>query len=183
MTLQQKLHIYEETANLFWSLVVLISTATGAFFLAGTFNSENWSVMSVKQVAALLLFFISFSGIFKLSESRYHFIFYFKENKLVIDIHKGNVLLNTHSIATDEIKSLAFVPSRPRTEKEALFDFAHDYHLVWKRKNSTAYQQLIPLQSAHFTLKVDDIGRIMHFVKRHTPGVNIPAEQADYFSL
>lgn len=181
--MQQELHIFEEETNLFWGLLILVCTATGTYLLAGTFISMNWNLLNTRQVIALLLFLISFWGIFRLSEPRYHFVFRFEDNRLVIEIHKGSMHVDSHSITAGEIESLKFAPDTPRSKKEALFDFSRTYHLMWRKKGEAVYQRILSLESSRFTLKVDDIAKIMRFIRNHVPDISIPSKQAAYFNL
>lgn len=181
--MQQELHIFEEETNLFWGLIILVCTAAGTYLLAGTFVTMDWNVLTFRQMAALLLFFISFWGVFRLSEPLYHFIFHFEEDTLVIDIHKGSVQVNTHKLPIDKVEALRFSPDTPRSKKEALFDFSRTYHLMWRPKNETNFRRMVSVESSNFTLKVDDIAKIMRFIRSRAPDIHIPSEQERYFNL
>lgn len=181
--MQQELHILEEEANLFWGIAILVCTAGGTFLLAGTFISMNWNILNFRQFTAIILFFISFWGIFRLSEPRYHFIFRFDEDILVIDKYKGSIHFDSHRIAADNIEALKFAPDSPRSKNEALFDFSRTYHLMWKTKNNNRFQRMLSVESSRFTLKVDDIAKIMRFIRNRVPEVRIPSEQETYFNL
>ena len=181
--MQQELHIVEEDTHLFWGLIILVCTAAGTYLLAGSFISMHWELTNTRQITALLLFLVSFIGIFKLSDPLYQFTFRFDEDTLIIDIRKGNIKVDTHKLASNEIEALRFSPDRPRSSREALFDFSRTYHLMWRPKNSTRFQKLLGIESSNIILKVDDIANIMRFIKRRVPDVRIPDEQARYFNL
>src|SRR5690625_4841623 len=177
--MQQELQVFEEETNLFWGLIILVCASGGTFLLAGTFISVNWDMLTFRQVAALLLFLVSFWGIFKLTEPLYHFAFRFEDELLVIDIHKGTDYLDTHKIVVAEIEVLKFVPDTPRSKKEALFDFSRSYHLMYRKKHDPVFHRLLSTKSPEFTLKVDDIADIMKFIQNRNPDIAIPAEQAN----
>lgn len=179
----QELHIFEEETNLFWGLIILVCTAAGTFTLAGSFITMNWNLLSFNQLFALALFLISFWGIFKLSEPLYHFVFSFEDNVLIIKIKKGELNVDKLRIPVQDIDALKFSPHYPRSSNEALFDFSMNYHLMWRKQNESVYRKLIGLKSANFTLKVNDIAKIMHFIRRQNPNIFIPEEQSDYFNL
>lgn len=181
--MQQELHIFEEETNLLWGLIILVCTAGGTFMLAGTFISMNWNMLNFHQFVALLLFLISFWGIFRLSEPRYHFVFYFDEDTLVIDTHKGSGKVGSHRIAADEIDAIRFQPDAPRSKNEALFDFSRTYHLMWRKKDEISFEKMISVETSRFTLKVDDIAKIMRFIRYHVSTVQIPQKQESYFNL
>lgn len=151
--------------------------------LAGSFISMNWNILNYRQFIALLLFLISFWGIFRLSEPQYHFIFRFEGDTLVIDTHKGSIHFDSHRIVANNIAALKFAPDTPRAENEALFDFSRTYHLMWRKKNDANFQRLLSVESSRFTLKVDDIAKIMRFIRNRTPYIHIPSEQEAYFNL
>jgi hypothetical protein len=181
--MQRELHIFEEQTYIFWGLAILVCTAGGTYLLVGTFVSMDWNVLNLRQLSALLLFLISFWGVFKLSDPLYHFIFYFEDQTLIIEVQKGTLSLNTLTIASEDIAALRFSPSHPRLPKEALFDFSRSYHLMWRKRNESSYQKLLDVESASLTLKVDDIAKIMHFIQQHTSDVHIPRQQANFFNL
>lgn len=181
--MEQKVHIYEEETNLFWGLIILVCTVTGTYLLAGTFTSSEWSNMEFRQLLALFLFIISFFGIFRLAEPLYHFTFEVMDSNLVIEAMKGEQQVKTFTIALDEIDSLKFSPDQPRSRGEALFDFAKNYHLMWRKKGQNRYQKLLDVEDASFVLKVDDIADIIRFIRRHRQNIHVPREQAEFFGL
>jgi hypothetical protein len=181
--INSKITVFEQTNNLFWGLLVLICTAGGTYLLAGSFISLNWDFFKVEQLLALVLFVISFWGIIKLSEPPYNFLLYFKDKQLYIEIKKGNLRTKTLQIPVKEIEELKFTPHDPRSSDEALFDFSANFHLLYRKKDDVSFQKLLGTESAAITLKVDDIGKIMHFITDHNPNIMIPQEQAQYFSL
>ena len=179
----KELHVFEESNHLLWGLIILVATAGGTYLLAGSFVTMNWYPFNIRQVLALGLFGISFSGIIKLSEPLYHFILYFDDNLLLIDIKKGDLKTDTLEIPVDSIQQLQFAPHDPRDADEALFDFSTNYHLLYQKKDETSFQKLLGDQSAAITLKVDDIAKIMRFITNRNPNIKIPSEQATYFNL
>ncbi|MGM0546128.1 MAG: hypothetical protein ACQEST_05340 [Bacteroidota bacterium] len=179
----KELHVFEESNHLFWGLIILFTTAAGTYLLIGSFVTTDWYPFNVRQLLALGLFGISFWGIIKVSEPLYHFILYFKDNQLVIDIKKGDVHTDTLKIPVGKITTLKFAPHFPRDEDEALFDFSTSYHLLYQSKGGSSFKKLLGAQSASITLKVDDIADIMRFISERNPDVHIPQEQAAYFNL
>lgn len=179
----KKLHIYEEATNLFWGLIIVVSTTLATYLLANAFISGNWSLSSLNQIVALLLFTLSFVGILKISEPLYHFTFTVETRQLVIHSQKGEQHVHTDKIPLDQIEALKFSPYLPRSKGEALFDFSTNYQVMISKKTGSEYVPLIDLQDAAFTLKVDDIIKIIRFVKNHQPAVHVPREQAEFFNL
>jgi hypothetical protein len=179
----KELHVFEESNHLFWGLIILVATALGTYLLAGSFVTMEWYPFNIRQLLALGLFGISFAGIIKLSEPLYHFILYFDEDILLIDIKKGEVKTETLQIPIDHIQHLKFAPHNPRDAHEALFDYSTNYHLLYKKKDDASYYKLLGDQSASITLKVDDIADIMRFISNRNPDINIPGEQASFFNL
>ena len=178
-----KLHIYEEETNLFWAPVVVVAAAGATFILSDMFFREVSAYWGFSQILALLLILLSFYGILKIAEPLYHFIFYLEDNLLTIEAKKGEHHIKTISLNAGEIDSLKFSPSEPRRAGEALFDFSTDYHLMWKPVSGDGYQRLLNLDSAHFVLKVDDIAKIIRFIRSANPDIFVPHEQASYFNL
>ncbi|MDX1585724.1 MAG: hypothetical protein R3222_03235 [Balneolaceae bacterium] len=181
--MQRELHIYEEATNLFWGLIILVSTTLATYILANAFVTSGWSVSSLNQIIALLLFVLSFVGILKISEPLYHFVFTVEQKFLQIESYKGEQKISTDRIPLEEIESLKFSPYRPREKGEALFDFSTNYRLMVKKSSQFDYHPLIDLEDAAFTLKVDDIVKIIRFIKSYRSSVNVPREQAEFFNI
>ncbi len=181
--MNNELHIYEEATNLFWGLIILVSTTLATYILANAFVTAGWSISSLSQIIALLLITLSFVGILKISEPLYHFIFTVNDQKLKIKSYKGEQHIDTHFIPLHDIEALKFSPFRPREKGEALFDFSTSYQLMIKRVSGAAYSPLIDLEDAAFTLKVDDIVSIIRFIKKYQPSVSVPREQASFFNI
>lgn len=177
------MHIYEEETNLFWGLIIIVSTVMATYVLYGSFTSSSWSNIEFSQLLALFLFIISFIGIFKLAEPLYHFVFFVEENRLIVEAMKGEQQVKNFSIVLDDIESLKFSPDTPRSENEALFDFAKSYHLMWRKRGEGGYRKLLDIEDASFVLKVDDIADIIRFIRRHRQDIYVPREQAEYFGL
>jgi hypothetical protein len=181
--MKTKIHIYEEQTKLIWGLITLVSTIIATYILAGTFTAPSWANLELSQLLALGLFIISFIGIFKLAEPLYHFILHTDKKVLTIEAMKGDKKLKTIQIHLEEIAALKFEPDEPRSENEALFDFAKDYHIMWRKKGHSTYQKLLDLEESDFVLKVDDIAKIMRFISNHNSEIYIPREQASYFGI
>lgn len=179
---KNELHIYEEATNLFWGLVIVVSTTLATYILANAFVTSGWSVSSLNQIIALLLFILSFVGILKISEPLYHFIFSVEQQTLKIEAYKGDQKMNTDLLPLSEIESLKFSPYRPRERGEALFDFSTNYRLMVKKISQFEYTPLINLEDAAFTLKVDDIIKIIRFIKSYQSSVSVPREQSEFFN-
>lgn len=178
-----ELHIFEESTHLFWGLVIFVCTSVGTYLLAGSFIFIEWNIFNFDQIAALVLFAISFRGIFVLSEPLYHFVLYFEEQILVIKIKKGETDVDTIQMPVTEISSMKFSPHTPRQKGEAMFDFSTSYYLMYQKRNESGYKKMIDVHSGSITLKVDDIAKIMRFVRDKNPDIYIPSEQAAYFNI
>lgn len=181
--IQKELHIYEEATNLFWGLIILVSTTLATYILANAFVTSGWSISSLNQIIALLLFTLSFVGILKISEPLYHFIFTIEEQSLKIESYKGEQHIDTDLIPLREIEKLKFSPYRPREKGEALFDFSTSYRLMLKKHTEFGYVPLIDIDDAAFTLKVDDIVKIIRFIKSYQSSVSVPRDQAEFFNI
>ncbi len=179
----RQLHIYEEETHLFWAPVILVAAAAATYLLSGVSFSDITAFGGLTQVAALLLLLLSFYGIIKLSEPLYHFVFQLSDRSLIILVKKGERHVTTMDIALKDIEALKFSPGEPRAPGDALFDFSITYHLMWKPKQSSEYRRLLDLGSASFVLKVDDIARIIRFIRTRNPGIYVPPEQASFFNL
>ena len=179
----KELHIFEESNHLFWGLIIFVCTSFGTYLLAGSFIFIDWNMFNFDQLAALLLFLISFRGIFVLSDPLYHFILYFEEQTLVIETKKGDLDLETQHIPAGNIAAMKFAPHSPRKSYEAMFDFATSYHLLYRERDEMKFKKMIDVENGSMTLKVDDIAKIMRFVKERNPEIYIPSEQAEFFNI
>lgn len=183
MQLSKKLHIYEEATNLFWGLLVVAATASATYILANTFVSAGWQISGVKQVIVLILFSISFIGIFKISDPLLHFVVFIEQQSLNVEVRKGEEPIKVITIGLDEIETLKFSPHFSRSKGEAMFDFSTSYHLMWRPVHEQAYQLLIDLDDISFTLKVEDIAKIIRLIREHNPDIKVPAEQEEFFGI
>lgn len=181
--MQKELHIYEEATNLFWGLIILVSTTLATYILANAFVTSGWSISSLNQIIALLLISLSFIGILRISEPLYHFKFTIEDRSLKIESFKGEQQVDTDIIPLSEIDELKFSPYRPREKGEALFDFSTNYRLMVKKSSEFGFMPLIELENATFTLKVDDIVKIIRFIKNYRSSVSVPQEQAQFFNI
>jgi len=178
-----ELHIFEESTHLFWGLIIFICTSLGTYLLAGSFIFIEWNIFNLNQFTALILFLISFRGIFVLSEPLYHFVIYFEDRKLVIHTQRGDLDVDTLRIPVDDIDALKFAPHGQRKSYEAMFDFSTSYHILYRTKKQADYQKLIDVEKGSITLKVDDIADIMRFIRERKSEIYIPPEQANFFNL
>ncbi len=179
----EKLHIYEEATYLFWGLIVVVSTTLATYILANSFFTEGWAISGLNQILVLLLFTLSFSGIFKLSEPLLHFVFEADRQEVIIHIHKGEEKVAERQIDMDRIAMLRFEPYTPREKGEALFDFSTNYRLMWKAPEDSRYRPLIELEDISFTLKVEDIAKIIRFLLSYNPEIEVPPQQEILFDL
>lgn len=175
------LYIEEEATNLFWGPVILVTGAAATYLLSDAFiSSAHWTLLGFRQLLALLFLLISFYGIIKISAPRYHLIFVIKEQTVIIDVYRGEDQVQTIRIPLDQMEALKFSPHAPRSNSEALFDLTPSYHPVYKPPGQEAWQRLIDLGSESITLKVQDIGKIIHFIMNYKPDLQVPGEQAPY---
>lgn len=181
--MQKELHVFEESAHLFWGLVILVCTSSGTYLLAGSFVSLALDPFKLKQLIAMGLFALSFWGIIKLATPLYHFALHFEGDTLIIDIKKGELQTDRLEVHVQEISELKFAPHEPRSSNEALFDFSTSYHLLYKKSDGPNFKKLLGDQSASITLKVNDIANIMRFISDRNNAIQIPNEQAAYFNL
>lgn len=178
-----KLHIYEEASTLFWGLLAVTSTAMATFLLANTFFSAGWSISGFRQLLVLGLFALSFTAIFKVTDPLLHFIIYVDQSQLFIEVFKGEYQLNTITIGLDEIEALKFTSYQERSDYEALYDFSTSYQLMWKGRSGAGWKPLIDLETDSFTLKVEDIAKIIRYIRRHNPEISVPEEQKTVFNI
>ncbi|MDZ7714694.1 MAG: hypothetical protein U5J95_00625 [Balneolaceae bacterium] len=183
MSRSSKLHIYEEGTNVLWGLVVVVTTALATYILANTFVSSGWQISGLKQVTVLLLFTISFIGIFKISDPLLRFVIFIENRLLKINVFKGDEKVRIIEIDLSEIEALKFAPHYPRSRGEALFDFSTSYHLMWRPTYSQSYEKLIDLGEISFTLKVEDIAKIIRLIREHNANIEVPAEQQEFFGI
>jgi len=144
----------------------------------------SWSIAGYTQVISLALFSVGFYGIIRISSPLFHFVISISDSTLIIEIwQEGEQPLDIKNIALQTIDELRIAPHTPRSPNEALFDFSTSYHLLWRPANEEEFCPLIDYDSAAFTLKVEDIVKIIQFVRRHEPEIKIPAEQTVYFGV
>lgn len=170
----QKIHIYEENINLFWIVLGLITIAGGSYLLADAFFAGSWQWAGIQQISSLILFAIGFYSIIQLTEPLYHFILSTDKEILNVEIWKGQENhRGTNHVPIYEINEVKIISHSPPKENEALFDFSTNYHLLYRTSKEKVYQDLVTLPNQSFTLKLEDIQKIIRFIKRHNSSIDI----------
>lgn len=180
--MNSSLTVYEEQPNLIWGLIILVGTTLATFLLGDAFFSKNLFTLGYKQLTALLLFVVAFIGILKISEPRFRFDLQIEDNELRIEAWKGSDRFTVIRHYLPDIEKLYFLPHHPPADDDALFDFTPNYHLVIQKKGGET-KKLIDLGDIQFTLKIDDIAKIMMLIRQHRPQIRIDEEQAAYLNL
>lgn len=166
------LHIDEENTTLLWGLVSVIAIATATYMLSNAFMAGNWSVL---QLISIFLFSLGIYGIIRLSTPLLHFVLCVEDDILKIEIwQEGDTPKDIQYIPLYSIQELRIAPHTPRDAGDALFDFSTSYHLVCLMKEEALFRRLIEIDHASFTLKVDDIKHIIHFLHSHNPSIIVP---------
>ncbi len=130
------------------------------------------------HLISLGLFALGIYGIIRISSPLFHFDLYLDDATLIIEIRKGEGrLMDIQKIPLNAISELRIAPHTPRSSGEALFDFAADYHLLYKDKRTSGFQRLIDIEDESFTLKVKDIRKIIGFLAAQNSDIYIPEDQ------
>lgn len=174
------LTIYEEETNLIWGLIVIVATAGATYFLGDAFVDDSLFTIGFRQLVALFLIALSFNGILKISEPLYRFELRVEDNKLIIEAYKGDHSVKSFRYQLENFEELRFAPKTPSSKDEALFDFSPNYYLVYKPRGSDQFEKLIDLGDVSFTLKVPDIAKIIRYLRRHKPSIQLPADQKTF---
>jgi hypothetical protein len=176
--------VYEENRSILWGLAVVVCTAAASIMLGSAFMNNRVLVPGIQQVIALILFMIAFYGIIKISEPLYRIEFEIDEyQQLTIKFFKGEAYIKTNRYRVLKIEEIAFVPDEPPSPQEALFDFSPSYHLTIKLENEPENRKILVADDAAITLRIDDIAKIVRFIKSHNPGVTMPEYQAQFFGF
>jgi hypothetical protein len=172
----ERIHIDEERTYLIWGLTAIISIADASYLLTGAFTAENWS-SGYMLLISLALFAIGIYGIIRISSPLFHFDLYLNDATLIIEIQKGEGQpIDIQQIPLSAISELRITPHTPRSSGEALFDFAADYHLLYKDKRTSGFQRLIDIEDESFTLKVKDIRKIIGFLAAQNHDILVPED-------
>ncbi len=174
----EKLHIYEENTQIFWGLISVVAIGMATYMLTNAFLAGNWSIAGYKQIISITLFSIGFYGIIRVSSPLFHFVLSVSGTILSIETWKeGETPLFIQKLDLEMISALRIAPHTPRSPNEALFDFSTDYHLLYQKRKSAEWKQLIDPEGESFTLKVEDIRRIVQFLNHHQSDIDTPEEQ------
>lgn len=179
----QKIRIDEENIRLLWGLLIVLSLSAGIYLTGTIIWAEPWGTGNIRLILCLLLFAIGFYSIIQITRPLFHFNLFIEQQLLRIEIWKDeDTLLDTRQMPLNDIASLRISPYRPRETNEALFDFSTNFYLLYRRHHQSTYQPLIHLQNQSFTLKVEDIRKVIRFLCVHNPRIIIPENQSDYFA-
>jgi hypothetical protein len=178
-----KLHIHEENTQIFWGLISIVAIGMATYMLANAFLAGTWSIAGYKQIISIALFSIGFYGIIRISSPLFHFVLSVSGSVLSIETRKGEETpLHTQKLDLKMISALRIAPHTPRSSNEALFDFSTGYHLLYQKRKSAAWNRLIDPKDESFTLKVEDIRRIVQFLNRHQSDIDVPEEQSFFLA-
>lgn len=173
-----KIYIDEENTQIIWGLVTVVSIGIATYVLLNAFMAASWQWAGYKQLLSMALFIIGFYGIIRLSSPLYHFILEVEDETLLIEIWKESEQpIDVKKVQLDSIEELRIAPHTPRSPNEALFDFTTSYYLLYKTKENDNFNRLISLEGESFTLKVDDIKKIIRFLKIHHNTIRVPDKQ------
>lgn len=172
-----KIHIEEENTQIIWGLVAVVSIGLATYVLINAFMAASWHWAGYKQLLSMALFIIGFYGIIRVSTPLFQFVLRIRGNILEIEIwRESDRPLSVKTFPLDEIAELRIAPHNPRNSKEALFDFSTNYHLLFRTVDNDEFVRLIKLEGESFTLKVDDIKRIIQFLRNHQNSIKVPSE-------
>lgn len=172
------IHIYEENTQIIWGLIAIVAIGIATYTLFNAFMAASWQWAGYKQLLSMGLFILGFYGIIKISTPLYHFVLNVNENMLTIEIwRESDEPLAVRSISLSGIKTLRIAPHSSRSTNEALYDFSTSYYLIYENEQGE-FQRLIYFDDKSFTLKVEDIIKIMRFLKQHRQEIAIPEQEA-----
>ena len=175
----EKLYIDEENTHILWGLVAVVSIGMASYILINAFMAGSWEIAGSTQLLSLALFSIGFYGIIRISSPLFHFILFVEENMLHIETWKeGEKPVHVKTLALDNIEALRIAPHTPRSAGEALYDFSTSYHLLYKERESGQYKRLIDPEGESFTLRVEDIRKVIRFLRSHGESIDIPEEES-----
>ena len=176
---QKKIHIDEENTQIIWGLIAMVSIGFATYILINAFMAGSWKIAGYTQLASIVLFTIGFYGIIRISSPLFHFILYEDHGQLIIEIWKeGEEPVDIKTVALNDIQELRIAPHSPRAPNEALFDFSSSYYLLYRKNEEHDFHRLIDLEDESFTLKVEDIGKIIGFLKQYQATISIPEEHS-----
>jgi hypothetical protein len=176
-----KIHIDEENTQIIWGLVAVVSIGLATYMLINAFMAGSWQTAGYTQIAGLILFTIGFYGIVRISSPLFHFVLRAESQILTIEIwREGDQPLDVQTFDLPSIQELRITPHAPRSPNEALFDFSSSYYLLYRNDEQDDFYRLIDLEDESFTLKVEDLSKIMALIREHNPDIIIPHEQRVY---
>jgi hypothetical protein len=180
----EKIHIDEENTQIIWGLVAVVSIGLATYMLINAFMAGSWQTAGYTQIAGLILFTISFYGIVRISSPLFHFVMHAKDQILTIEIwREGDQPLDVQTFDLSTMQELRIAPHAPRSPNEALFDFSSSYYLLYRNDEQDDFHRLIDLEDESFTLKVEDIGKIMKFIFSHNSSIEVPADDALFMNI
>ncbi|MBN2733083.1 MAG: hypothetical protein JXR26_11695 [Balneolaceae bacterium] len=178
-----KINIDEENTQLIWGLVAVVSIAAATYMLTNAFMAGSWHWAGYKQLMSMALFIIGFYGITRISTPLYHFVLSISESTLQIEIwQESEHPIDIKTVQLNSIEELRIAPHTPRAPNEALFDFSTSYYLLYKTTDNDNFKRFISLEGESFTLKVDDIKKVMDFLVSHNPAIHVPDENTIFLN-
>lgn len=180
----KEINIDEENTNLIWGLVAIVAIAGATYMLTNAFMAGSWELATYTQLISLALFILGFYGIIRISTPLFHFVLRVTDDQLKIEIwQEGDQPVDVQLIPLQQIKELRIAPHTPRAANDALFDFSSSYYLLYRLTSTASFKRLIDLEGKAFTLKVEDIKKIINFISGHNPAIDVPDNDAVFVEL
>lgn len=178
-----EIRIYEEHSKLLWSMIVLVGGAFGIVYLNRLLFTEETYMIILHGIISFSAFFFAVKGVLKVAENLYHFVFYVKDKQLHIDVYKGDPFIKNLQYPLAAIDQLSFRSSRRRGPEEALLDYSTSYYLMVKTMDDINPHPMIEVDGNFFSLKVDDISRIIKYIRRHNPNIDVPEPDRSFLNI
>lgn len=178
--MSDEFRVYEEDFKIIWAMTAFGSGLIGIYLLNTSFGLSSIIFKLTVVIFSLVFFTYSFYAAFKAAEDLHEVDFQVVDGLLTIKILKRGEIIKSESLDLDKLRYLLIEPRIKPKSGEAVFDYTSNYFLRFQTVESNDIIPMIDLGSYTMSLKLEDIERLIHFIQKYQPNINVKAEELDF---
>ncbi len=178
--MSDELRVYEEDFKVVWAMLAFASGLIGIFLLNTSFNLFEIFIKLPVILASLIFFTFSFYAAFKAAEDLHEIAMFIQDMELIIRVFKRGEIIKDEKLSLLNIKCFFIEPKIKPKNGEAIYDYTSNYYLKYQTAENSDSQPFIDLGPYTLTLKLEDIERMIAFIKKYNPHIIVISEEFNF---